>query len=51
MCSTEPGLKEALYILVLYVLCSIYIYIYIYGKFVKDKNLNSKCTHRQMTRL
>jgi hypothetical protein len=27
------------------------VHIYIYGKGVKDKNVNSKCTHRQMTRL
>jgi hypothetical protein len=27
------------------------VYIYICGKGVKDKNVNSKCTHRQMTRL
>jgi hypothetical protein len=34
-----------------YMYCIVYIYIYIYGKGVKDKNVNSKCTHRQMTRL
>jgi hypothetical protein len=39
------GLKEALYVLyVLYSVC-------VCGKVVKDKNVNSKCTHRQMTRL
>jgi hypothetical protein len=43
ICCTEPGLKE-----VLYVLYSVYICIY--GKGVKERNVNSKCTHRQMNR-
>jgi hypothetical protein len=43
------GLKETLYIL--YILYSIYIYIYMYGNCVKDKHVNNKCTHRQITRL
>jgi hypothetical protein len=30
-----------------YIICIVNIY----GKCVKDKNVNSKCTHRQMTRL
>jgi hypothetical protein len=29
----------------------LWLYTYICGKGVKDKNVNSKCTHRQMTRL
>jgi hypothetical protein len=29
----------------------VYIYIYIYGERLKHKNVNSKCTYRQMTRL
>jgi hypothetical protein len=27
------------------------VYMYVYGKCVKDRNVNSKCTHRQITRL
>jgi hypothetical protein len=39
------------YIYIYMVKVWIYICIYIYGKSVKDRNMNSKCTHRQMTRL
>jgi hypothetical protein len=38
--------------LISHFICNLYQYIrQIYGKGVKDKNVNSKCTHRQMTRL
>jgi hypothetical protein len=30
---------------------NIYIYKYVCGKVVKDKNVTSKCTHRRITRL
>jgi hypothetical protein len=51
---SQMRLKEALYIVCIYIYAVynayIYIYIYVYGKCVKDKIVNSKCTHRQMTR-
>jgi hypothetical protein len=31
-----------------YMYCIVYIYIYICGKMVKGKNVNSKCTHKQI---